>query len=167
MASKNRSRAQKNSNRGLLMVLGGLAILAFAGGWLWGGSGGSDAGAGTQVVVYQNPACGCCGKWIAHLERDGFEVEVHKTNEVNRVKEREGITAATAACHTALVEGYVVEGHVPARDIERLLSERPDIKGLTVPGMPAGSPGMEGGRSEPYDVLAIAHDGSTSVYASH
>ncbi len=159
-------RPTKKKNNSIWMIAGAITIAAFAGGWLWGGTGGAD-GEGIHMVVYQNPACQCCGKWVAHLERNGFDVEVHKTNEVNRVKEREGITAATASCHTGLVDGYVVEGHVPARDIQRLLRERPSIKGLTVPGMPVGAPGMEGAYRDSYNVLAIDRMGQTSVYSSY
>lgn len=165
---KKRKPVQKKSNTGAWMVVGAIVLAGFAGGWLWAGTGDSaDGGETVEMVVYQNPACQCCGKWIAHLERNGFDVEVHKTNEVNRVKEREGITPATASCHTGLVDGYVVEGHVPARDVRRMLRDRPDIKGLTVPGMPVGTPGMEGDYRESYDVLAISHTGETSVYSSY
>ena len=117
--------------------------------------------------MHQNPACGCCGEWAAHMRRNGFDVQVNKTAELNRIKEREGITAKTAACHTSYIDGYVVEGHVPARDIKRLLRERPNVRGITVPGMPAGSPGMEGPRRDNYDVLTFDANGNTAVYSSY
>ena len=94
-------------------------------------------------------------------------VEINRTSELNRIKEREGIGATTAACHTAIVDGYVIEGHVPARDVKRLLEERPNVRGLTVPGMPAGSPGMEGPRRDSYDVLTFNGRGETTVYSSY
>ena len=142
-----------------------VVLVAFAGGWLYAGR--TPMADGTQVVMYQNPACGCCSKWAAHMESNGFTVEVHKTDQLNSIKEREGITAATAGCHTSMIDGYLVEGHVPAREIARLLSERPAVKGITVPGMPMGAPGMEGGRTDRYDVLTIDHEGNTAVYASY
>ena len=155
----------------LLGVLAVLAVVAFAGGWLWGGRTQSPptaaAAAGAKVVMYQNPACGCCGKWARHMREAGFEVEVHKTAELNAIKAREGIDAKIAACHTAYVNGYIVEGHVPAQDVKRLLAERPDVRGITVPGMPSGSPGMEGAYSEPYEVLTFDAAGNTTVFAQH
>lgn len=146
------------------------AIVAFAGGWFWA-SGEPVQSNGVQVVMYQNPACGCCAKWVEHMEANGFTVEVHKHDvNVNDIKRKENITQEIASCHTAYVEGYLIEGHVPARDIERLLAERPDnIRGLTVPGMPVGTPGMEqpDGRTDRYDVLGFDADNKTSVYASY
>ena len=147
-----------------------LAIVAFAGGTYWAGGQTVD-GEGVQVVMYQNPSCGCCGEWVKHMRANGFEVEVHKHDvNVNDIKRQENITPKIASCHTAYVDGYLIEGHVPARDIKRLLAERPtDIRGLAVPGMIVGSPGMEepGGRVERYDVLAFDADNKTSVYASY
>lgn len=147
------------------ILVGVLAVVAFVG--FRAGDWSAASGAPIKVVMYQNPACGCCGEWAKHMEREGFEVEIQKTAELNRIKEREGITAETAACHTAIVDGYVVEGHVPVRDVKRLLLERPDVLGITVPGMPAGSPGMEGPRSDSFDVLTFDKDGKTAVYASY
>lgn len=118
------------------------------------------------IVVYKSPTCGCCNQWIAHLEANGFRVEARDVNDLGRIKAEVGITSANAACHTALIDGYVIEGHVPADVIARLLDERPDIAGLSVPGMPMGSPGMEGPRREPYHVYALARDGSREVYAA-
>jgi hypothetical protein len=104
-----------------------------------------------RVTVFKNESCGCCKLWVRHLQDAGFGVEVHDVDNLGPTKERVGIPAAMGACHTAEVGGYFVEGHVPAEDIKRLLRERPDAKGLTVPGMPAGSPGMEvpSGQSQP------------------
>lgn len=154
-----------NSKR-LLIVVAVLAAAIFVGGLTWS-DWSSEAGERVKVVMYQNPACGCCSKWAQHMERNGFEVEIHKSPELNRIKEREGITRKTAACHTSFVGGYVVEGHVPARDIKRLLREKPQVHGLTVPGMPAGSPGMEGPRRDRYDVLTFDKEGNTTVYSSY
>ena len=121
------------------------------------------------VVVNKTPTCGCCGVWVKHLQDAGFGVEVHDLDNLNAVKERVGIPFGKGSCHTAEVGGYFVEGHVPAADIKRLLRERPRAKGLTVPGMPAGSPGMEvpSGKVDRYDVLLVGKDGKTSVYATH
>lgn len=120
-----------------------------------------------QVLVYKSPTCGCCTKWERHLETNGFSVTSEKRTDMDEIKNEAQVPAGVRACHTALVNGYVVEGHVPASDIKRLLDERPDILGLAVPGMPLGSPGMEATRSEPYDVLAVRTDGTHEVFARH
>jgi len=120
-----------------------------------------------RVQVYKTPACGCCTKWIEHLEHEGFVVTATDLPDLAAVKREHGVPAPLASCHTALVEGYVVEGHVPASDLRRLLRERPDARGLAVPGMPQGSPGMEGPRPEPYDVLLFGPDGATRVFSHH
>lgn len=120
-----------------------------------------------EVVVYRSPTCGCCAAWAEHLEAAGFEVEVRDTNDLGRVKAAAGVPARLQSCHTATVGDYVVEGHVPADAIVRLLNERPDVRGLAVPGMPIGSPGMEqGDRKDPYDILAFDEEGRTEVYDS-
>jgi len=121
---------------------------------------------GTEMVVYKSPTCGCCELWIDHAEEAGFTVVTEDVIDLRPVKAENGVTPELASCHTAIVGGYVIEGHVPADVIAQLLEERPDIRGLAVPGMPAGSPGMEGGTPEPYDVVAFDRDGNTSVYAS-
>jgi hypothetical protein len=122
-----------------------------------------------RVVVHKSETCGCCKLWVSHLEQAGFVVQVVNEENLGPTKERVGVPYGMGACHTAEVEGYFVEGHVPAADIRRLLRERPQAKGLTVPGMPAGSPGMEvpSGQVDPYDVFLVAADGSTSVFAHH
>lgn len=122
------------------------------------------------VEVWKTPSCGCCGAWIDHMREAGFRVKAHDVDQgaLYRIKSRVGLTPALSSCHTALVDGYLVEGHVPAADVRRLLAERPDAAGLSVPGMPIGSPGMEMGATvEPYDVLLIGRDGGTDVFASH
>jgi hypothetical protein len=124
----------------------------------------------TRVEVWKSPTCGCCKDWVTHLEGHGFAVRVSDVGNTG-MRGRLGIPAALGSCHTALVGGYAIEGHVPARDIQRLLAERPPAIGLAVPGMPIGSPGMDGpaygGRRDRYDVLLLRKDGSTSVFASH
>lgn len=122
-----------------------------------------------MLVVHKNATCGCCRMWVDHMKRAGFNVDVRDVDNLNDIKTSVGIPAGKGSCHTAQVDRYFVEGHVPAEDVIRLLSEHPDAKGLAVPGMPAGSPGMElpSGKIQPYDVYLVANDGSTSVYAHH
>lgn len=121
------------------------------------------------VVVNKTPTCGCCAIWVKHLQAAGFTVQVHDLDNLGPIKERVGVPFGMGSCHTAEVDGYFVEGHVPAEDIKRLLREKPAAKGLTVPGMPAGSPGMEvaSGRVDRYEVLLVGKDGKTSVFATH
>ena len=119
------------------------------------------------VEVWKSPSCGCCNDWIRHVEASGLRTRVHDTGNL-QARDRLGMPRRLGSCHTAQVGGYVIEGHVPAREIHRLLRERPKALGLTVPGMPIGSPGMDGpeygGRRQPYEVLLVAADGSTRVY---
>jgi len=110
------------------------------------------AASGPIITVHKDPACDCCTGWVTHLERNGFRVQVIKTQELNRVKSRLGVPSDLAACHTAEADGFVLEGHVPATAARRFLAERPQAKGLAVPGMPSGSPGM-GGDDEEYEVI--------------
>jgi len=120
-----------------------------------------------DVVVYKSPTCGCCKDWVKHLRENGFKVIVHDQFNMDPVKHAMGVPQRLQSCHTAQVGDYVIEGHVPAADIVRLLREKLPVKGLTAPGMPMGSPGMEGPREDPYEVLAFQPDGRTSVYARH
>ena len=120
-----------------------------------------------SVQVFKSPTCGCCSKWIDHLERNGFEVEARDVRHVAPVKRAHGVPVKLASCHTALVEGYVIEGHVPAEDVTRLLKERPPVAGLAVPDMPIGSPGMEGPNPEPYQVYSFDRQGRTEVFSRH
>jgi len=121
-----------------------------------------------QVVrVYKSPTCGCCGKWVEHLRAAGFVVEATNVADVNRYKLEYGVPRQLGSCHTATVGGYVVEGHVPAEDIIRLLNEKPDIVGIAVPGMPLGSPGMEAPNPERYETIAFDAAGNTTVFAVH
>lgn len=120
------------------------------------------------VDVYKSPSCGCCNDWIKHLKAHGFKVRAHNTDDVVSHKYRLGVPPGYGSCHTAEVGGYLVEGHVPAREIKRLLKARPKARGLTVPGMPIGSPGMEqGARRDPYEVLLVTPAGETQVYARY
>ncbi len=118
------------------------------------------------MVVYKSPTCGCCSAWIEHVERNGFRCTVHNLPDLTETKAAFGVPRALESCHTAQVGGYLVEGHVPADLIQRLLREKPAVRGIAVPGMPIGSPGMEGGRPERYDVLLFDRAGKTRVYAT-
>lgn len=120
--------------------------------------------AGPQVQVYKTPTCSCCSKWVQHLRGNGFQVSVQDVADTVVYRRKYGVPEALLSCHTAVVEGYSLEGHVPASDIQRLLRERPKAKGLAVPGMPAGSPGMESTRSEAYAVMIFDDKGRSSVY---
>ncbi len=120
-----------------------------------------------EVAVYRSPTCGCCSKWADHLESAGFRVQSHEVPDIHAIKRKYGVPQALSACHTALVGGYVIEGHVPASDIRRLLRERPPIVGLAVPGMPRGSPGMEAPIAESYEVLGFDREGRTSIFSRH
>lgn len=121
-----------------------------------------------KVTVYKDPNCGCCKNWIEHLRKHAFEVSARDTSDLAGIKTANRVPEQLYSCHTALIGGYVVEGHVPAADIRRLLQEKPRIAGIAVPGMPIGSPGMEqGSRVDRYDVIAFNRDGSTYVFAKH
>jgi hypothetical protein len=119
------------------------------------------------VTVYKSPTCGCCSKWVSHLESNGFVVNAINKNDLGPIKRELGIEPQFQSCHTAKIGNYVVEGHVPAADIKKMLTEKPDIDGLAVPRMPMGSPGMEGPRKDNYNVLAIKKGASPTVYNSH
>ena len=125
---------------------------------------------GPLVEVWKSPTCGCCKDWVEHLQASGFRTQVHELGNT-AMRARLGIAQELGSCHSARVDGYVIEGHVPAADIRRLLQERPKAIGLAVPRMPIGSPGMDGagyaGHQEAYAVLLVARDGATSVYSSH
>lgn len=125
------------------------------------------------IEVWKTPTCGCCKDWIRHLQAQGFEVKAHDVSNAtkNDYRRRLGLADSFGSCHTALVNGYVIEGHVPAREIQRLLKEKPRALGLAVPGMPIGSPGMDGpdyeGMKDPYDVLLVQRGGTASVFQSY
>ena len=120
-----------------------------------------------DIMVYKSPTCGCCEKWVKHLENEGFNVKTKNMRDLKPIKDKYGVQRQFQSCHTAKIGKYFVEGHVPAEDIKRLLKEKPDIKGLTVPGMVMGSPGMEGPRKDHYNVLAIDKANNATVYSEH
>jgi hypothetical protein len=119
------------------------------------------------ITVYKDPSCGCCKNWIEHLIKHGYRVDAKDTRSMTEIKRTLGVPDALSACHTAVVNGYLIEGHVPAADIARLLKEKPKVAGLAVPGMPMGSPGMEGPRTQHYQVLSFDKTGKTKVFASY
>ena len=119
------------------------------------------------VEVWRSPTCGCCGAWVKHLQQNGFTTKVHMVHDTSAARKAAGIPERLGACHTAKVAGYAIEGHVPAKEIRRLLAEKPAAVGLAVPGMPMGSPGMEGPMKEPYDVLLVKAGGATDVFGSY
>jgi hypothetical protein len=128
----------------------------------------SDASAKKPVItVYKDPSCGCCKNWIAHLIKHGYRVDAKDSPNMTEIKRTLGVPTGLTACHTAMVNGYLIEGHVPAADIDRLLAQKPKIAGLAVPGMPAGSPGMEGASAQRYQVLTFDKSGKTTVFAKH
>lgn len=120
------------------------------------------------MTVYKSPSCGCCGKWVEHVERHGFKVTTVPTADMMAVKKKLGVPEALASCHTTKVGNYVVEGHVPAADIKRLLATKPKVRGIAVAGMPMGSPGMEhGNHREPYATMSFDPSGKAKVFAQH
>ena len=123
---------------------------------------------GKTMTVYKSPFCGCCSDWIDIMKTKGFKIDVIETNEVNTIKQKAGLQAGQTSCHTAFVDGYVIEGHVDYSAIKKMLVEKPNILGITVPGMPIGSPGMEQGNTkQAYNILYVNKDGSTGVYEAH
>jgi len=119
------------------------------------------------VTVYKSPSCGCCGKWVDHMRANGFKVVTRETENLAPHKARLGVPEALGSCHTAEVNGYVIEGHVPAADVKRLLAEKPRARGLVSPGMPPSAPGMDDPRKIPYEILLVGKDGRASTYARH
>lgn len=163
--TKKQSQSTKRSSYGKLaawLLAGATLVIGGIGGILISQEGSKAA----NVVIYKSPTCGCCSKWVSHLQENGYSVEVHDRRNMNPIKREMGVPPHLQSCHTATVGDYVVEGHVPADVIVRMLREKPDIKGLAVPGMPMGSPGMKGPRKDPYDILAFQENGRTRVYAS-
>lgn len=116
------------------------------------------------IDVYKSASCGCCTGWVEHLKKNGFTVRAHDVANPSDYREKAGIPDELGSCHTGMVQGYAIEGHVPAADIKRLLAERPKALGLAVPSMPLGSPGMEGSRNDPYDVFLVLANGRRSVF---
>jgi hypothetical protein len=134
---------------------------------LLGTAGTLQAQASGTVEVYKSPYCGCCGKWVEHLRQAGFAVRTHEVNDVPGARKQLGMPEQLGSCHTAKVAGYIVEGHAPAADIQRLIKEKPKALGLAVPSMPPGSPGMESAKPMPYNTLLVQANGSTQVFAKH
>jgi hypothetical protein len=126
-----------------------------------------QAHAAERVEVFKSPYCGCCEKWVEHMRKAGFDVVTKDVNDVPAARKLTGMPERFGSCHTAKVGGYVVEGHVPAADVQRLLKEKPKAVGLAAPGMPQGSPGMETNHPQPYDTLLVQADGSYKVFAKH
>jgi len=126
------------------------------------------AAAPVEIDVYRSPTCGCCGKWIKHLQENNFIVKDFVTNDVQAIKDKYGVSENMASCHTALVNGYVVEGHVPAADIIKLITDKPTVVGISVPGMPVGTPGMDmGGRKDAYSVVSFDKEQNYQVVNSY
>ena len=150
---------KNNLTRRAVLVLA--AMSAFAGPVL-------AAAARTQITVWKTPNCGCCKDWVKHLEANGFDAVTHDVKETASKRQALGLAEKYGSCHTATVNGYVLEGHVPARDIQRLLREKPSAIGLAVPGMPVGSPGMDMGTgADAFDVVLVLKDGSSRVFQSY
>lgn len=144
-------------------LLGVMGALGAAGLPAW-----AATGALPPVEVFKNPSCGCCGAWVEHMKAAGFQVTVHEVSDTAAVRKQQGMPDKFGSCHTARVGVYVLEGHVPAPDVKRLLASRPQALGLAVPGMPTGSPGMEaGGRRDAYQVLLVDKAGQGTVFASY
>lgn len=177
LASQGQSSASPGANQ-TASAAGGLEPAAAAPGLLFhSGNGSSQPAASGQIaaealpvaVVHKSPTCSCCEQWVKHLEREGFQVRVHETSDLRPIKDRLGVPPNKIACHTAQVGRYVIEGHVPASDIKRLLAQGGDSKGLVLPGMPPGSPGMgvPDGPVEPYTVERIDAKGATHPFRTH
>lgn len=155
-----------------ILRVGGLAVIAAAVAASAPSAAHETSRAPAEITVFKSPTCGCCSKWVDHLrkhaEGTAFIVTARDTSDMASVKTTAGVPEKVHSCHTAFVGGYVVEGHVPAEDILRMLKEKPKVAGIAAPGMPVGSPGMEvGSRQDAYDVVAFKRDGSTSVFAKH
>ena len=144
-------------------LTGMLAIMAVALAPIAAGASGDDA----SITVYKSPTCGCCAKWADYLAADGFDVRTVDRDDLDAVKSTHGVPPRLQSCHTAVVDGYVIEGHVPAQDIRRLLRDRPNLIGLSAPGMPPLSPGMASTEPRDYDVLGFDAEGKVSVYSRY
>jgi len=154
------------SRRTFLAQATGLAAAAATARSAWAAA---ASPAPTPITVYKSVSCECCAKWVDHLRANGFAPAVHDDEAMDRIKDEMGVPKAVRSCHTALVDKFLIEGHVPAPDIRRLLAERPKVAGLAVPGMPSSTPGMlmPGAAAEPYEVVAFTSAGATTVYARH
>lgn len=120
------------------------------------------------ITVYRSPACSCCGAWIEHMQQNGFQIKEIKTDEIETVKEKYNLPQDLASCHTAIIDGYVMEGHIPANDIKQFLQQKPTLAGLAVPGMPVGTPGMEvGNKKQPFAVVSFDNKGKVKVFKEY
>ncbi len=159
------------TRRGFVAQATGIGLALAGGQRLWGQLAGIPLGAaeGSTMTIYKSASCGCCAKWVDHVKAAGFKTVVHDDEDMDAVKDNLGVPKSLRSCHTAQVDRYLIEGHVPAEDIKKLLGQKPKHAGLAVPGMPASSPGMAvpGEPLEPYEVLAFERDGTTKVYAKH
>ncbi len=144
--------------RRLSLILAALALAGASAGF---------AQTSDTVEMYKSPYCGCCGKWAEHMTKAGFKVKAHEVKDVPAMRKKLGMPDKLGSCHTAKVGNYLLEGHVPPDDVKRLLKEKPKALGLAVPGMPAGSPGMDVPNSPPYDTLLVQKDGAIRVFAKH
>ena len=155
------------SRRSALLHLTALPTVAATSGASWAAA---PTAQPIPVELWKDPTCGCCHDWIEHMQANGFTFTIHDTGN-NAVRARLGLPQKLGSCHTALVGGYLIEGHVPASDVRALLQQKPKALGITVPGMPVGSPGMDGAvygnRRDPYDVLLVGRDGTTRIFKSY
>lgn len=174
-------QAMRRSTR--LTLMAGLFMLAATGAWMLAQSAIADKGAAADdaevpewqqtdkdMKVFKTPQCGCCTDWVVYLREQGMSVEAVDVNqqELNQIKMNAGLSRELASCHTGFIHGYVIEGHVPHEDVQRLMEEGPEVAGLAVPGMPVGSPGMEmGDRFDPYHVLSFSRNGDAEIFSSH
>lgn len=145
-----------------------LAVIGIAAYVQFGTSNRDAIAALPAITVYKSPTCQCCGEWVSYLRDKGFEVETSDVEDMQRIKGQFNVPRELSSCHTGVIGGYVVEGHVPAEEIQRLLQEKPEVAGITVPGMPVGSPGMErGSQRDPYNVLTFTQQGAANIYARY
>ena len=149
--------------RGLIARLAPALLLSLV---AFGTLGLAQASKPVPMTVYKSPTCGCCGKWVELMRASGFDVTVSDMPDVSPVKDKQGVPSALRSCHTAVVGGYAIEGHVPVDLVKKLLKEKPNAAGIAVPGMPMGSPGMEGERKDDYNVVMFDQAGQTTVYAA-
>lgn len=177
----------KSNSKLLLSLIAGVAVVGVAGTFWFGGMGQAQTVANAQVIasvwdketessysgvkevtVYRSPSCGCCGEWMKHMQKHGFEIKDDiKTEEMEAIKQKHNVPQQLASCHTAIIDGYVMEGHIPADDIKRFLASKPKETGLAVPGMVLGTPGMEAAKKQPFTVTSFNKDGEVEVFKAY
>ncbi|GAB1543561.1 DUF411 domain-containing protein [Scytonema sp. NUACC21] len=152
----------------LISIITGFAVMSCATAAV-AGEGNTASFSGTQeITVYRSPYCSCCGGWVEHMQKHGFKIKDIKTDEIEAIKQKYNLPPQLASCHTAIVDGYVMEGHIPADNIKRLLKQKPNVAGLAVPGMPVGTPGMEmGSKKQPFAVMAFDSNGDVTVFQEY